>query len=350
MIDNHTSAWEFQHQHWNELGKSMLAEVRNVGNQEVSKIRETLPFGPPSPQLVEDLAFELRLFPISVFRIWAGLTFKRSSAFPKCHPMKLNINSQQRERDQLRHIDIESIGQAQKWKCAYCDVPLTGKFSPLSQGKRYQRDHIVPLASGGLTEQNNVQLTCSRCNQRKNSLQPNQQLTTYMDRKVAQDRLYQACEAIISPIVDSLIWADSLEANCPWCSVSAQLVRRADLPSYSAVFHCKSCRRMFAAINWEGLEDFYEGLSSALRGAWYAEEPALLIVGAIREEDIPKARELVTEVAGNVWEVRKRRHQHNKGGCWCEFGGDEFETIGEHPQAATLRGPSCQFLDDSLEA
>ena len=331
MLDNHTSAWELQHQNWNDLGKSMRAQIRKVGNQEVSDLRETLPFGPPSPQLVEELALELRLFPISVFRIWAGLTFKRSSAFPKNHPMKLSINSRQRERDQLRHLDIESIGEAQQWKCAYCGVPLTGKLSPLTEGKRYQRDHIIPLASGGMSEQSNVQLTCSRCNQRKNSRLPSSQLTNFMDRKTARDHLYEVCQAVIPPIVDSLIWADSLEAKCPWCDVSAQLVRKADLPSCSAVFRCKPCRRMFSASNWEGLEDFYNNLSYALRGSWYAEEAALLIVGAIRDEDIATVRNLVTEMAGNVSEVRKQRHQHKKGSCWCEFGGDEFKTIGEHP-------------------
>ena len=349
MIDNHTSAWESQHQYWNDLGKAMRAEIRKVGNQEVSKIRETLPFGPPSPQLVEDLAFELRLYPISVFRIWAGLTFKRSSALPKNHPMKLDINAEQRERDQLRHLDIESIGKAQEWKCAYCRVQLTGKFSPFTEGKRYQRDHITPLASGGMTVQENVQLTCSRCNQRKNSRLPSSQLTTFMDRKSAQDRLYEVCQAVIPPIVDSLIWADSLEAKCPWCGVSSQLVRKANLPSCSAVFRCKPCRRMFSASNWEGVEDFYNNISYALRGAGYAEEAALSIVGAIRDENILTARKLVTEMAGNVSEMRQRRHQHQEGSCWCEFGWDEFETIREHPQAVTVPGFLCKYVDNSPE-
>lgn len=346
---NHTAAWEEQHEYWNNLGKSMRKDVRKLENRDVAKIRESLPFGPPSPQRVEELATELHLFPISVFRIWAGLTFRRSAALPKNHPLKLNINAQQKERDQLRHLDIGAIGQAQDWKCVYCGVQLTGKFSPLKEGKRYQRDHIIPLATGGMTEQDNVQLTCSRCNQRKNALMPSRKLTNFMDRKTAQDRLYEACKAVIPPIVDLLIWADSLAANCPWCDVTAQLVRRADLPSYSAVFRCKPCRRMFSASNWEGLADFYNNLSSALRGAWYAEETALLIVRAIQEEDIPAARKLVTEVAGNISEIRRRKHQHNKGKCWCEFGGDEFEAIGEHPQAATLRGPSCLFADNSTE-
>ena len=141
MYEDYTAAWEYQHTKWTQLGKSMKNEVRELGNREVAKIRETLPFGPPSPQRVEELSVELRLSPISVFRIWAGLTFKRSAAFPKGHPMKLNINTQQKERDQLRHLDIGAIGQAQDWKCVYCGVPLMGKFSPQMEGKHYQRDH-----------------------------------------------------------------------------------------------------------------------------------------------------------------------------------------------------------------
>ena len=336
MHDNYMAAWEQEHAHWNNLGKSMSTEMRELDNKEVAKLREDLPFGPPSPQLVEKLAAEMSLFPISVFRIWAGLTFKRSSAFPKGHPMKLNINAQQRERDQLRHLDIEAIGQLQNWRCVYCEVTLTGKYSPLSEGRRYQRDHIVPLASGGRTEQSNIQLTCSTCNQRKNSRQPNQLLTDYMDRKVTKDILVAACQEIIPHIVESLIWADSLDANCPWCNCPALLVSKPYLPSSPSAFQCKSCGRVFRTSNWEGLEDFYQNLSYAMRGSWYAGETALSIIKAVQIGELPIVRELISKEAGDIAELRKRRHQHSKRSCWCEFGGDEFEVVGTYTQSNFL--------------
>ena len=152
----------------------MGIQQKDLDDKAVSKIRETLPFGPPWPLRVEELASELGVFPISIFRIWAGLTFQRRTAFPKDHPMRLNINAEnarkQRERDKIRHIDLVSIGTDQDWKCLYCKTPLIGKQSPLTAGKRYHRDHIVPLTADGLTEQSNIQSLCPKCNYRKNNL------------------------------------------------------------------------------------------------------------------------------------------------------------------------------------
>lgn len=310
----------------------MSTQIRELGNKDVAKLREDLPFGPPSPFRVEELAAELHLFPISVFRIWAGLTFKRSAALPKGHPMKLNINEQQKERDQLRHLDIVAIGKEQSWQCVYCGVGLIGKHSPMLEGKRYQRDHILPVALGGKSEQNNVQLTCSRCNQRKNSIRPNQHLTDYMGRKTAQDRLLAVCQEVITPIVESLIWADSLEADCPWCSNPATLISKPELPSSPSAFQCKSCRRFFRASNWEGLEDFLQNLSFALRDSWYANETTRSIVEAVKVEDFPTVRKLIPKEAGSIAELRKRRHQHSKGDCWCEFGQDQYSEVGLFPQ------------------
>lgn len=108
--------WEQSREYWNQLGKQLGIEPRQISDAEVAQIRGKLPFGPPNPAWVPELAVELGLFPISIFRLWAGETFKRRYAFPKDHPVRLNINAdnaqKQRERDKINRIDIASIGEA----------------------------------------------------------------------------------------------------------------------------------------------------------------------------------------------------------------------------------------------
>ena len=157
-----------------------MPPIPEITDAEIAGIRENLPFGPPSPYHVMKLATELELYPVSVFRIWAGTTFKRRAAFPKDHPMRLNINAEnarkQRSRDAIKKLDILTIGNAQNWICVYCATPLTGKHSPRTEGVRYHHDHIVPLeprhpdVTPGKTEQSNIQLLCGKCNHRKNNM------------------------------------------------------------------------------------------------------------------------------------------------------------------------------------
>lgn len=177
--------WETNREHWNVVGKQLGIQRRELPDEEVANIRERLPFGPPSPPFVLELARELHLFPISIFRIWVGATFKRRQAFPKEHPMRLNINAdnalKQRERDKINKIDIVPIGQSQEWLCVYCETPLVGKYSPLTEGKNYQRDHIVPLSAGGLTVPENIQLVCAKCNHRKHAM-PNEHFRVVLPR------------------------------------------------------------------------------------------------------------------------------------------------------------------------
>ena len=78
--------WHDSSQHWARVGKELGIENRHIGDFDVAVIRDTLPFGPPNPLHVLDVARELSLFPISVFRIWAGETFKRPQAFPDGTP------------------------------------------------------------------------------------------------------------------------------------------------------------------------------------------------------------------------------------------------------------------------
>ena len=94
---------------------------------------------------------------------------------------------------------------------------------------------------------------------------------------------------------------------------------------------------MFRASSWQERVDFYEDIANAIKGSWYIEETALAIIKAITTEDFPTVRNLIVDTAGDIEEVRKRRHQHSKSGCWCEFGGDEYESISVFPQTKPVQ-------------
>lgn len=59
--------------------------------------------------------------------------------------------------------DIKRIGDGQKWKCHWCSKPAK---------KAYHVDHVIPLAKGGTNKPSNLVIACSRCNTRKNALDP----------------------------------------------------------------------------------------------------------------------------------------------------------------------------------
>jgi 5-methylcytosine-specific restriction endonuclease McrA len=62
--------------------------------------------------------------------------------------------------------DIVRIFKQQNGKCAYyqsCNNKL---------GKKYHIDHIIALINGGTNFPSNIQLTCPKCNHRKNDRQP----------------------------------------------------------------------------------------------------------------------------------------------------------------------------------
>ena len=59
--------------------------------------------------------------------------------------------------------DVAAIKRLQRGLCAYCRVKLP---------KRFHRDHIVPLVSGGLHDRRNLQLLCEPCNLSKGRRDP----------------------------------------------------------------------------------------------------------------------------------------------------------------------------------
>lgn len=55
------------------------------------------------------------------------------------------------------HTDSEvwQLAESQHWLCAYCEVPLFGRF---------HTDHMVPLSRGGSNDWTNLAITCPACN------------------------------------------------------------------------------------------------------------------------------------------------------------------------------------------
>lgn len=61
------------------------------------------------------------------------------------------------------HEDISRILLQQKGRCGYCRKSL---------GKKFHRDHIMPIALGGTNDAKNIQLLCPKCNQKKHCKHP----------------------------------------------------------------------------------------------------------------------------------------------------------------------------------
>lgn len=75
---------------------------------------------------------------------------------------KLSEYAHKRSQAKLKKLPsgtLARIGEQQKWKCAACHVSL--------KKRGYHKDHIVPLAAGGLHEPSNIQLLCPTCNLQK---------------------------------------------------------------------------------------------------------------------------------------------------------------------------------------
>ena len=258
--------------------------------------------------------------------------------------MRLNINSYnaavQRERYKVSKVELSRIGERQEWKCAYCQIQLKGKGSPFDEGRPYHRDHIVPLAQGGETIDSNIQLTCSQCNHSKNTMSDT-------DFRIKLNRIQKALQRrekftllaeVLLPLVESILWADSDSAPCPFCGEVAALVSKSNLPGDPAVFKCQPCRKLWQCNNFLGKAEFWEELSDTLFQRWYAmyrEEMQAIID---KEEEGPDVlRPLITEWAGRIQVLRKKNHRHKQGNsCWCEFGGNGYVPVGEPIQQEKL--------------
>lgn len=64
--------------------------------------------------------------------------------------------------DQPSHRNLRRLCEAQNWRCAYCGVPV--QIGTWPSWTAATRDHVVPLASGGASDWNNVVVACWACN------------------------------------------------------------------------------------------------------------------------------------------------------------------------------------------
>ena len=321
--------WQESSQHWTNVGRNLGIEHRQVDDSEVAVIRDTLPFGPPNPVHVMNLSPELGMRPISVFRLWAGETFKRPQAFPDWHPMKLNLKANSAASQRERYAGQKhrkAVGEAQGWKCIFCQQDISAKGASAL-------DHIVPIARGGTSTADNLQLLCRRCNSRKSDHAPNEHLDQYMERRVGQDRLVDLCNEVLPSIVDCFIWQDSTDANCRWCEIDMKVVQRPST-NVATVFRCPVCKRHFRAGYWDGREDFYGHVRNAIFYSFSLGE-ADKVLDLVTTGDIEGVRHLVAKQAGHLEEVRRRRHSHRdpRVGCWCEFGQDPWQVVNSYDQA-----------------
>ena len=79
----------------------------------------------------------------------------------------------------------------------------------------------------------------------------------------------------------------------------------------------------------QGLEEFSASLNDVIWGRWYAEQEVATIVRVAEKGDSDCLFSLVAEWAGELVEVRKRRHRHRaEDECWCEYGESEYEPVG----------------------
>lgn len=66
--------------------------------------------------------------------------------------------------DEITMEFIESIKEAQEYKCLYCGISIVEN--------KYHIDHYIPLAKGGKHSKNNLVIACDPCNRRKSAIMP----------------------------------------------------------------------------------------------------------------------------------------------------------------------------------
>ena len=151
-----------------------------LADKKVSEIREALPCGPLSVPEIEEWASKYGLNPMTILRIANGQSYRRPTAYPPEHPVRLALNAEVARKQRIRYQANrfrQAVGDAQGWRCRYCDTDISGK------GKAHL-DHITPVVNGGTSEVGNLQLTCRRCNIRKGARATGPQLDSYMERKI----------------------------------------------------------------------------------------------------------------------------------------------------------------------
>ena len=301
----------------------------------VAEIRDRLHYGPVSFNEAEDLARVFGIHPLTVINIAIGRSYLRPKACPEGHPLRVALNAELASKQRLRYQaqkHRKAVGDAQDWKCRYCGKDIFGRGQSAL-------DHIVPVASGGTSDFDNLQMLCRRCNIRKSAKKPGSELDAYMNRKVDQDRIVEKVNGVLTEIVNSFIWPDSSQAPCPWCATKTEVIHEQEEVHDSNVFRCTGCRRMFRSGNLYEMSDLFSNLNYAIFGRMYLPvvEDEIEMIQSLMSGDLDRTRSLVREKAGILQEVRKRRHTHARGDCWCEYDGDAFRVVHAYHQTNPLR-------------
>lgn len=316
-----------------------------LDDEDVANIRAILPIGPLSLDEVESHALAHNVNPVTILNIASGRSYMRPKACPEGHPLRLALNEELAAKQRLRYQaqkHRKAVGDTQDWKCNYCGGDVSGKG-------RSALDHIIPVAQGGTSDKENLQILCRRCNIRKSDKSPDARLDQYMDRKVSQDRVIDKVNEVLPPIVDSVLWMDTQNPRCPWCESETRVVQSRETWS-SAVWQCIQCRKAFRVGMGEELwafceqQYFYSGIQSAIFGSRYADEQAQALLVSLMADDIPRVLEMVRQAAGNIEELKKLRHRrgcrNDTAACWCEWNDDPFEVVGTHSQSEFRSDPS----------
>ena len=315
-----------------------------LSDAQAAQIREAIPFGPPYEPYAKVLAEQFGCNYLTACNIGAGLSYKRPQACPPEHPLRYAINEHNSERQRIRALVTpqmrKDIGDRQEWHCVYCFRDISKRASP---------DHFIPLEHGVDSSLENVQLTCLPCNRSKGILPDAEyrvkinSIQRVLHRKdlravnlgfESYDDMNQRLNEVLGPVVGSLLWSDSTGARCVWCQGETKPTGEHDdfwMGSADAVvFRCPACKRMFCVADWRRLKQFRDELGWVVQGYDYADEDVVEFVKTVGGGDTTKAIKLLASIAGDIKEVKKRRHRHKSDdACWCEFGGSPFIEVGE---------------------
>ncbi len=294
----------------------------------------------------------------TIRNILEGRSYRRPSCYPVGSQGKADAEqrdrdweAEQKRRRKMRYVSAtkrSEVLERDNFRCVYCGCDL--RAEPLAI------DHRVPVSAGGTNVLSNLQATCKTCNARKKNYNgSDDRLREYLDRRRGIDQITDKVNAVLSPIVGSLIWGDSDAVSCPWCGEAVNRVkekvygREDKLITYDVelnhafVWGCKPCRRYFSVDTWTagnfgGLSGFASSLNDHIWGRWYAldEEVGEIVLAIRNDADLKDVRELVGAYAGDIIELKRRQHTHSRNGnysngateCWCEYGECGFRLTG----------------------
>ena len=163
----------------------MYRVSRLLSDKEASGIRAYFPkITEPDGELAIQVANEFEINVQTVINIAIGKSYRRVSACPPDHPLRVTLNAElaakQRIRAKVTPAMRKRLRDDQNGECNYCLQSFGGKV-------RAHVDHLVPIVHGGKSELGNLQLLCSRCNQSKGG-RSDDEYRRVVEMRVANER------------------------------------------------------------------------------------------------------------------------------------------------------------------